>query len=130
MPFHIGLGSPQYTTSLSQPSLEWVTITHPHHPLCGQRCEVVRIRRGVDPDLIVRLHDGSHAAIALSWTDAGKESAPTDALHGHDLPLLDLQGLRQIVHLIEALRQQGRGPTPRRPPRVRAAHRTLPPGNP
>src|SRR5437588_105797 len=62
-------GSPQYTTSLSQLSLEYVTITHPHHPLSGQRCEVVRIRRGVDPDLIVRLRDGSHAAIAMSWTD-------------------------------------------------------------
>jgi hypothetical protein len=44
--------------------------------------------------------------------------------------LLDLQGLRQIAHLVEDLRQQGRGPTPRRPLRGRAAHRTLPPGNP
>jgi len=106
-----------------------VTITHPHHPLSGQRCEVVRIRRGVDPDLIVRLRDGSHAAIAMSWTDAGLEPAPTEAPHGHALPLLDLQGLRQIVHLVDHLRQQGRGPKPRRSPRARAAHRTLPPGS-
>jgi hypothetical protein len=49
--------------------LEYVTITHPHHPLHGQRCEVVRIRRGVDPDLVIRLADGSHAAIAMSSTD-------------------------------------------------------------
>jgi hypothetical protein len=66
----------------------------------------------------------------MSWTDAGKEPTPTAALHGHALPLLDLQGLRQIAHLVEDLRQQGRGPTPRRPPRGRAIPRTLPPGNP
>jgi len=106
-----------------------VTITHPYHPLSGQQCEVIRIRRGMDPDLIVRLRDGSHAAIAMSWTDYGGEPALIAEQNGHDLPLLDLQGLRQIGHLIEDLRQQGRGPTPRRPPRARAAYRTLPPGN-
>src|SRR6516165_12645653 len=66
---------PQHTTSISHPSLEYVTITHPHHPLRGQRCEVVFIRRGIDPDLILRLADGTHAAIAMSWTDAGEGQA-------------------------------------------------------
>jgi len=69
-----------------------VTITHPHHPLWGQRCEVVFIRRGVDPDLILRLADGTHAAIAMSWTDAGEGQALSAAQNGSDLPLLDLQG--------------------------------------
>src|SRR5207247_5566813 len=85
--------SPQYTTSLSQPSLESVTITHPHHPLWGQRCEVIFIRRGVDPDLILRLADGTHAAIAISWTDSGEGQALSAAQTGSDLPLLDLPGL-------------------------------------
>jgi len=58
--------------------LEYVTIPHPHHPLYGQRCEVVHIRRGVDPDLILRLSDGTHAAIAMSWTHAGQtQELPT-----------------------------------------------------
>jgi hypothetical protein len=52
--------------------LEYVTIPHPHHPLCGQQCEVVYIRRGVDPDLILRLADSTHAAMAMSWTDSGQ----------------------------------------------------------
>ncbi|MFQ5592249.1 MAG: DUF5372 family protein, partial [Phycisphaerae bacterium] len=105
---------PQYTTSQSQPSLEYVTITHPHHPLHGQRCEVVRIRRGVDPDLVIRLADGSHAAIAMSSTDYGETPEHANAPSGSDLPLLDLQGLRQIALLVDQLRQDGRLPKPRR----------------
>jgi len=105
---------PQYTTSSFQPSLEYVTITHPHHPLHGQRCAVVRIRRGVDPDLILRLPDGSHAAIAMSSTDYDETPGHPVAPSSPELPLLDLQGLRQIVDLVEQLRQDGRGPQPRR----------------
>jgi hypothetical protein len=110
--------------------LEYVTITHPHHPLCGQRCEVVFIRRGVDPDLILRLADGTHAAIAMSWTDAGDGQVLSAAQSNPDLPRLDLQGLRQILQLFDQLRQEDRFPTRRRrTPRSRAARRTLPPGN-
>ena len=129
-PFLVGLESPQYTTSISQPSLESVTITHPHHPLHGQRCEIVRIRRGVDPDFILRLADGSHAAIAMSWTDYGEPQGLPAAPSRPDLPQLDLQGLRQIVHLLDQLRQEDRFPTPRRSsPRSRSVHRKLPKGN-
>ena len=111
---------PQYTTSISQPSLESVTITHPHHPLCGQRCEVVFVRRGVDPDLLLRLADGTHAARAMSWTDAGEGRALSAPQRGSDLPLLALQGWRQLLHLLDQLRQDDRFPTPRRRPRARA----------
>jgi Family of unknown function (DUF5372) len=108
--------------------LEYVTITHPHHPLRGQRCAVVRIRRGLDPDVIVRLSDGSHAAIAMSWTDYGE--GPPQEHSDQALPLLDLQGLRQVAHLIEQLRQDGRLPTARRClPRVGPSRRTLLPGH-
>jgi hypothetical protein len=109
-----------------------VTITHPHHPLRGQRCEVVFIRRGVDPDLILRLADGTHAAIAMSWTDSGQDETLAAVQSGPALPLLDLQGLRQILHLWDQLRQEDRFPKtrPRRSsPRSRPARRTLPQGN-
>lgn len=107
--------------------MEYVTITHPHHPLHGQRCEVVRIRRGVDPDLILRLPDGTHAAIVMSWTDSGEGQALSAAQSGPDLPLLDLQGLRQLLHLVDQLRQEDRFPKPRRKiRRARADRRTLP----
>jgi hypothetical protein len=69
---------------------------------------VIRIRRGSDPDLIVQLADGTHAAIAMSGTDYAASPAqthPPAASH-----LLALDGLRQVVHLIAHLRQAGRFP--------------------
>lgn len=62
------------------------------------------MRRGADPDLIVRLPDGHHAAIAMSWTDYALPSdclAPPTPTH-----LLDFQGLRQAAQLIEHISQQ------------------------
>jgi hypothetical protein len=84
-----------------------VTITHPCHPLLGQRVEIVRIRRGNDPDLIIREPEGQHRAIAASWTDyAGGESQEVSPV----VPLLDLEGLRQIAQLMVQYRQAGRLP--------------------
>lgn len=84
---------PRHTTHSSQPVSGFVTITHPHHPLRGHKVEIVQFRRGLDPDLIVRLPDGHHAAIAMSGTDYAslpqKETLPTP------VHLLDLDGLRQ-----------------------------------
>jgi hypothetical protein len=78
--------------------VEWVTVTHPNHPLYGQRVQLIRVRRGPDPDLIIRLPDGYHGAIAASLTDYGglaqadgSESAP---------PLLSLEGLWQIAQFV------------------------------
>jgi hypothetical protein len=85
-----------------------VTITHPHHPLAGQQVEVIRIRRGPDPDLIVRLPDGTHAAIAMSWTD--DVTAPPCELPLSAVPLLELGGLRQVVHCLDRLQAERRGP--------------------
>jgi Family of unknown function (DUF5372) len=90
-----------------------VTITHPHHPLCGQQVEVIRIRRGTDPDLIVRLPTGIHAAIAMSWTNYATSSdsePPPVPTH-----LLDIDGLRQIVQLLDQIRQEGRSPVVEEP---------------
>jgi hypothetical protein len=92
-------GCPEHIAPLSQTPSEFVTITHPHHPLRGQRVEIVRLRRGIDPDLIVRLSDGRHAAIALSGTDylappeVDSTSPPTH--------LLDLNGLRQVLRFLD-----------------------------
>ncbi len=64
------------------------------------------MRRGIQPDVIVRLPDGSRAAIALSWTDYDNVAPPEQART--ELPLLDLAGLRQAAQLIAHLRQEGR----------------------
>jgi hypothetical protein len=78
-----------------------VTITHPHHPLRGQRVEIVRIRRGSDPDLIVVLPDGRHTAIALSSTDYN--SSPTIPPSVAAEHVLDLDGLRRVIQLLDRL---------------------------
>jgi hypothetical protein len=75
-----------------------VTITHPGHPLHGQRVEVVQLGPGLDPDLIVKRADGRHFPIALSSTD----SVPSNENESTPTPehLLELQGLRQVVQVL------------------------------
>jgi Family of unknown function (DUF5372) len=81
-----------------------VTVTHPHHPLYRQRVQIVRVRRGQDPDLIVRLPDGYHGAIAASLTDyAGTAPVAPDVV---EPSLLLLEGLWQIAQLIEQQRRR------------------------
>jgi hypothetical protein len=82
-----------------------VTVTHPQHPLRGQRVQIVRIRRraGGAPDLVVRRPDGAHTAIAMSGTDYA--AVPELATDTPALPLLDLDGLWRAVDLVAPLRQ-------------------------
>ena len=85
-----------------------MTITHPQHPLRGQRVEIVRIRRGVTPDLIVRLPGGLCAALAVDWTDylaPGTGALPPPAPH-----LLAVDGLRRLAELVAQLQQEGQPP--------------------
>jgi Family of unknown function (DUF5372) len=97
-------GCPKHTTPSSQPSSGFVSITHPHHPLRGQRVEIIRLRRGRDPDLIVRLPDGRHAAIALSSTDyLSSLDSPFRPAAEH---LLDLEGLRSVIQLLDRIAQR------------------------
>jgi hypothetical protein len=85
--------------------LGFVTITHPHHPLRGQRVEIVRFRRGMEPDLVVRLPDGRHAAIAMSGTDY---LAPPEGDSPPPHHLLELNGLRQIILVLDRIGRDGR----------------------
>jgi hypothetical protein len=61
---------------------------------------VIRVRRSVlDPDLIIRLPDGYHGAIAASWTNyAG--AAPTPEGSAVPPPLLDPVGLVRIAEFV------------------------------
>jgi Family of unknown function (DUF5372) len=78
--------------------VEWVTVTHPHHPLYGQRVQLIRVRRGPEPDLIIRMSDGYHGAIAASLTDyAGAAEAEAGLA---ELPLLSIEGLWQMAQFI------------------------------
>jgi len=84
--------------------LGFTVVTHPHHPLYGQQVAVVRMRRGLDPDLIIRLSSGRHAAIAMSWTDYAAPPEPAS----DDAPphLLAIDGLRQVAALVARLQER------------------------
>lgn len=76
-------------------------MTHPQHPLCGQRVTVIRVRRGVvDVDLIIRLPDGYHGAIAASWTDYAGGAAHLPEGSAIPPPLLDPVGLARIAAFV------------------------------
>ncbi|MCP4537506.1 MAG: hypothetical protein GY832_10200 [Chloroflexi bacterium] len=100
-----------YTTPISQEPAQFVTITHPYHPLYGQQVKVIRVCRGADPDITVQFPDGLHVVVAMSWTDYvapqgfGSSLAPPH--------LLDFSGLRQTVRLVARMRQEGRYPIDR-----------------
>src|SRR2546423_15575867 len=97
--------SPKYTTPSSPRVWGWVTVTHPSHPLCCQQVEIIRVRRGPDPDLIMRHLDGYHGAIAASWTTYA--STP-ESVASEPPPLLDLEGLSQLARVIEQLQERHR----------------------
>jgi hypothetical protein len=82
-----------------------VTVSHPHHPLRGRRVEVVRVRRGTGPDLIIRLPDGRHAAIAQSWTT--EPHRPATEHPAAAASLLAADGLRELAALVAHLRERG-----------------------
>lgn len=62
-----------------------------------------------EPDLLIRLPDGSQAFIVLSSTDYA--GSPEGDVTRPAPPLLDWAGLRQIIRLIEQLRQARSVPT-------------------
>jgi len=64
--------------------------------------QVVRVRRGPDPDLIIRMPDGYHGAIAASLTDYLGRSEADPGLT--EPPLLSVEGLWQIAQFIKQQR--------------------------
>jgi hypothetical protein len=88
-----------------------VTITHPCHPLHGQRLQVINLHRGAEPEIVVQFPGDHHVRVPLNWTDYPSSQAchpPSDPSH-----LLDLDGLRQVVQLVDRIRRDDRDcPTP------------------
>lgn len=62
------------------------------------------MQRGTDPDLLVQRPDGRRVMVAMSWTDYA--GTPGDKPRASPSPLLDVSGLRQIVRLIDRIRQE------------------------
>ena len=87
--------------------MEWVTIIHPCHPHYSQRLRVVGLYRSDELWITVQLPDGLHTRIPAAWTDYAapmEGDLPTASRH-----LLDLDGLRQVIRVIDHIRRDGRG---------------------
>jgi hypothetical protein len=67
--------------------------------------EIIRLRRGPDPDLIIRHVDGYHGAIAASWTSY---ASAADAFAAEKPLLLDLEGLCHLARRVEQLEERSR----------------------
>jgi hypothetical protein len=82
--------------------LGWAEISHPFHPLRGQRFEVLKKRRvaGVDMLILRELERGSFS-IARAWTDWADPSL-SDSL-GFPPRRFDAPMLFELVSLLEAL---------------------------
>jgi hypothetical protein len=82
----------------------WATITHPFHPLKGQRFEVLSSRTINKRDILslkTPEQPISVMAIPLDWTD---RADPTPYLSASDsLPLLSLTHLEQLADLINKI---------------------------
>ena len=94
----------EQTTPVSQQPSQFVTITHPFHPLRGRRLELLHIERGYDPDLLLRRPDGTLARIAMSATNFAAKADQERLLAPP--PLLDPGGLRQARLLVDAILQR------------------------
>jgi hypothetical protein len=82
--------------------LGWATITHPFHPLRGQRFEVLKPRQVAGTEtLIVRDGERGSFSIARDWTDWGapEPSAGLTASAGK----LAFEPLMELLALIRVL---------------------------
>ena len=78
------------------------------------------LRKGAVPEIIVQHPDRTHAALALSATD--NPDPPPIQNPTEPVALLDLQGLRNLVRLVEGLRARQRATETSAPLTQRGAH--------
>jgi hypothetical protein len=84
--------------------LEWAEITHPFHPLRGQKLPVLKSRKLAQRDML-SLRGGEHGTLCVprEWTD---KADPVPWLElGIAAPILSYSCLRELATLVAALRQ-------------------------
>jgi hypothetical protein len=70
-------------------------VTRRHHPLVGQRFEVVL---GGPAKVVVRLHNGTTMNLPRSWTDA--DGAPREE---PAVSTFSVEALRELIQLIDCI---------------------------
>src|SRR5580704_11130032 len=94
------------TALLSHQPLGSAEVTHPFHPLRGQRFVVLKVRRvaGVET-LSLRHHDLGSFAMAREWTDWAPPGAP--AVSAGKSLTIDAFGLLSLTQLVTSLTRNG-----------------------
>jgi len=85
--------------------LGWATVTHPFHPLRGQRFLVLKVRR-VGGREVLSLFDEARGTIALprEWTDQAPPSIASGVLP--QAPILHPACLIQLRELVQLLKKR------------------------
>lgn len=106
----VRLASPQsHRTALrSRQPLGSAEVTHPFHPLRGQRFVVLKVRRvsGVET-LSLRQAEFGSIAMPREWTDWASPDSQTAAGGGEPL-LIDAFGLLALTELVTSLKRKRR----------------------
>jgi hypothetical protein len=84
-------------------------ITHPFHPLRGQRFGVLKVRKvsGVETLSLQHAKIGSFA-VPRDWTDWAPPGAHSQSMKGLQPLLIDALGLRALAELIAVLKSKVR----------------------
>jgi uncharacterized protein DUF5372 len=94
------LGQTIQTALASNPSLGWALITHPFHPLKGQRFAILKIRKVAGRE-VLSLYDDKRGSLPIprDWTDQAV-LAP-DAGLIEPAPILDAWCLLKLHDLVQ-----------------------------
>src|ERR1700687_5004515 len=87
------------TTQVANESLGWAEVSHPFHPLKGQRSPVLKTRRvGRTETLILRDPTRGSIAVRREWTDWDTATTGSDVVTpGQQLSLESLLELAKLV---------------------------------
>ena len=86
----------RHSAASSSEDLGFVVITHPFHPLRGQRLEVLFVkRRGAERVLVCAGGVGERVTVPWSWTDRGEPPL------AHRLSIEGLAELAAVTRAIE-----------------------------
>jgi hypothetical protein len=83
--------------------LGWATVTHPFHPLSGQRLRVLQVRQIAGRE-VLSLRDEHHGSIGLprEWTDQSVRSPGSNL---QEPTILDAASLLQLSKLIQGIKK-------------------------
>jgi hypothetical protein len=96
-----GSGQTLQTTLASNPSLGWALITHPFHPLKGQRLAILKIRK-VSGREVFSLYDEQKGSLPIprDWTDQAVLSPEAGLIE--PAPILDARCLFKLHDLVQS----------------------------